>query len=109
MLMALDRYLGPANELVLIGDLSRDDTKDSLSEIHRRYLPRSVLAARNAKPATTAATRATKLDAIFAGKSSPDGQPVLYVCQNFACQAPASGLDAIKTQLDQISPAHVSN
>ena len=33
------------------------------------------------------------LDELFAGKESPDGQPVLYVCQNFACQAPAVGLD----------------
>jgi hypothetical protein len=45
------------------------------------------------------------LDEIFEGKESSDGQPVLYVCQNFACQAPAVGLAAIKAGLEAISPS----
>src|SRR4029078_3400850 len=38
MLLALDRYLGPANELVLVGDMSQDDTKPAIGAIHRREL-----------------------------------------------------------------------
>jgi uncharacterized protein YyaL (SSP411 family) len=102
MLIALDRYLGPAHELVLVGDLSRADVKETIAAIHRRYLPRSVLAARDAKPAAPDGQRSAKLGPLFAGKSSPNGQPVLYVCQNFACQAPAAGLDAIQVQLNQL-------
>jgi hypothetical protein len=29
------------------------------------------------------------------GKSAVDGQPTLYVCQNFACQQPMHGKEAI--------------
>jgi hypothetical protein len=36
---------------------------------------------------------------LFAGKESTDGKPVLYVCQNFACRAPATGLPAIEQSL----------
>ena len=43
MLLALDRYLGPAHELVLVGDMARDDTKQAIAAIHRRYLPRTVV------------------------------------------------------------------
>jgi uncharacterized protein len=101
MLLALDRYLGPAHELVLVGDFSRDDTKAALAALHRRYLPRSVLAARDSKHAG-GGFRSAHLDGLFAGKSSGDGQPVLYICENFACQAPAVGLAAIESQLEQM-------
>jgi uncharacterized protein YyaL (SSP411 family) len=102
MLLALDRHLGPAHELVLVGDFSRDDTKAALAAIHRRYLPRSVVAARDSKQAGSG-LRSTQLDDLFAGKTSADGQPVLYVCENFACQAPAIGLAAIESQLDGLT------
>ena len=106
MLLALDRYLGPAHELVLVGDFLRDDTKGALAAIQRRYLPRSVLAARDSKPGNDA-VRSQHLDELFAGKTSRDGEPVLYICQNFACQAPAAGLDAIESQLNRLLPASV--
>jgi hypothetical protein len=103
MLLALDHYLGPAHELVLVGDMSRGDTKDAIAAIHRRYLPRSVLAARDSKSTDASASRSALLDELLAGKDSRDGQPVLYICQNFACQAPATGLAAIESQLDQLA------
>jgi uncharacterized protein YyaL (SSP411 family) len=98
MLLALDRYLGPAHELALIGDFSRDDAKAALAAVHRRYLPRSVVAARDSKPVGDG-VRSPHLDELFAGKTSRDGQPVLYICQNFACQEPAVGLAAVESQL----------
>jgi uncharacterized protein YyaL (SSP411 family) len=100
MLIALDRYLGPSHELVLVGDFARGDVKEAVAAIHRRYLPRAVIAARDMK---SVAARSNHLQGLFAGKESRDGQPVLYVCQNFACQAPAVGLDAIKAQLDALA------
>jgi len=116
MLLALDRYLGPAHELVLVGDFGRDDAKEALSAVHRRYLPRSIRAARDVRCTPRSGEKVTteenggqcppyksrQLDALFAGKSSPDGQPVLYVCQNFACQEPTVGLAAIETELDRL-------
>jgi uncharacterized protein YyaL (SSP411 family) len=105
MLLALDLYLGPANELVLVGDMARDDTRDAIAAVHRRYRPRSVVAARDPKSADANASRSARLDELFAGKESADGQPVLYICQNFACQAPVSGLTALESELDRL-PSH---
>jgi uncharacterized protein len=102
MLLALDRHLGPSHELVLIGDMSRDDTKQAIAALQRRYLPRAVIAARDSSSSDASATRSSRLEEIFAGKQSPDGRPVLYVCQNFACQEPAVGLAAIEAQLAKL-------
>jgi len=102
MLLALDRYLGPSHELALVGDFARDDTKHALAAVHRRFLSRSVLAARDVVAPAVNRYRSAPLDALFAEKSSPDGQPVLYVCQNFACQEPALGLAAIGVELDAL-------
>lgn len=99
MLIALDRYLGPVHELVLMGHATRDEMQQALAAIRSRFLPRSVLAVRDTGPTENTANRSARLDALFAGKTSPDGQPVLYVCQNFACQAPVTGLAAITARL----------
>ncbi len=102
MLLALDRYLGPANELVLVGDMSRDDTRQAISAIHRRYLPRSVVAVRDTKSADPTAAQSRHLNEIFFGKESPNGQALLYVCENFACDVPAVGLVQIELRLEQL-------
>jgi uncharacterized protein len=101
MLIALDRYFGPAHEIVLVGDLAQQETLDAIGFMHQQYLPRAVLAIRHSQPDNL--PRSKDLDALFAGKSSADGKPVLFVCQNFACQAPAVGLAAIKTRLEQLA------
>ena len=69
MLLALDRYLGPSHELVLVGDLSRDDTKEAIAAVQSRYLPRAVIAARDSASPDDTATRSSRLDEIFAGKA----------------------------------------
>ena len=103
MLLALELYIGPANELVLVGDMARDDTKQAIAAIHRRYLPRSVFAARDTRSADPTGSQSGHLNEIFEGKDSADGQPVLYVCQNFACSAPAVGLAEIESGLERLS------
>ena len=100
MLLALDLYMGPAHELVLVGDMARDDTKQAISAVHQRHLPRSVFAARDTHATDPTGSQSGHLNEIFEGKESRDGQPVLYVCENFACGAPAIGLAAIETALD---------
>jgi uncharacterized protein YyaL (SSP411 family) len=106
MLLALDRYLGPANELVLVGDMSHDDMRNAIAAVHRRYLPRRVLAVRDTSSTDPTGSQSAHLDGIFAGKTSTDGQPVLYVCENFACGAPASGLAAIESRVAQLGAPH---
>jgi uncharacterized protein len=102
MLLALDRQLGPAHELVLVGDMARDEMKQAIATIQRRYLPRTVVVVRDSTSVDETGARSRHLDEIFAGKESADGRPVLHVCQNFACQAPAVGLEAIEAALNKV-------
>jgi hypothetical protein len=52
---------------------------------------------------SVAPSKSPLLDELFAGRKSTDGKPVLYVCENFSCQAPAIGLAAIEKSLDAIA------
>jgi uncharacterized protein len=109
MLLALDLYLGPANELVLVGDMGREDTKQAIAAVHRRHLPRSVFAARDTHSADPTGSQSGHLNEIFEGKESEDGQPVLYVCEKFSCGAPAIGLRAIEMALDALRVRRVKD
>jgi uncharacterized protein YyaL (SSP411 family) len=95
MLIALELLLGPTSEIVMLGDRENADTSAVLQELRRRFIPNKVVALRSAAQSSTAAV-SKSLNPIFAGKSPLDSQPTLFVCENFTCQAPVSGTDAIK-------------
>jgi uncharacterized protein YyaL (SSP411 family) len=99
MLLALDRFLGPSQELVLVGDAEK--AAGVLAAIEQRYLPRVVFARRGGK-AGSSSLPSEALDELFLGKASASGQPVLYVCANFACQEPAVGIVAISAALETL-------
>ncbi len=103
MLLALDHYLGPSYELVLVGAYANDDAESATALLGRRYLPRCVTAFRLRDPNNKVAHRSSQLEPLFAGKQSTDGRAALYVCQDFACQTPAVGRAAIEAQLNALS------
>ena len=87
LLIALDMYEGPFHEIAILGDLQDDDTAAALADLRSRYLPNRVVACRSAADAS----QAGHLQPLFAGKQPLDLQPSVFVCENFACQAPVSG------------------
>jgi uncharacterized protein YyaL (SSP411 family) len=97
MLLALDMYLGPTPEIVIVGDPKSAATQQILADLRRRFLPNKIVALR----APDAHDEPT-LDPMFAGKQMLSGQPTVYVCQNFACQAPVAGVDAARQALDRL-------
>jgi uncharacterized protein YyaL (SSP411 family) len=97
MLLALDMYLGPTPEIVLIGDSTNRDTASVLDQLRRKFIPNKVIALR---PATAVSGhRSAALDSLLAGKSSRDVQPTVFVCRNFSCQAPVNGVEAAIEQI----------
>jgi uncharacterized protein YyaL (SSP411 family) len=98
MLIALDMWLGPMQELVLLGGSDNEASKTALSHLQQSYLPNTVQAYRpaNAPPAKG------PLESLFAGRRAIDNQPTLYICQNFTCQAPITGLAQIQTALAKL-------
>jgi len=101
MLLALDRLLGPSYELVLVGSATNADAQSASAAIAGRFLPRSVIAAR-LTDANATRYHSPLLDELFAGRQSPSGEPVLYVCENFTCQQPAVGLAAISAAIEKL-------
>ncbi len=98
MLLALDVYLGPATELVFLADKDAAETRAVLNELRRRFLPRVSVALRSTAPIEAGAP----LDATFHGKKA-NQLPTLFVCSGVTCQAPASGVAAVRSALVQLS------
>jgi len=94
MLLALDAWLGPMPELVLLAPASDADTAELLRDLRTRFWPNNVLACRPGEGNSAA------LDAIFVGKTAQESATTLYVCENFSCQAPVAGKAAIAAVWD---------
>jgi hypothetical protein len=101
MLLALDMYLGSMPEIVVLGG-DAEGTAAVMAALARRFLPNKVLAYRD--PARPPVRPAALLAGLFAGKTPRGPDPTVYVCRDFACQAPVSGKDAALRVLDSEFP-----
>lgn len=97
MLIALDMFIGPTPEIVVLGDPSSPETGKALANLRSRYVPNYVVACRK-MPQTS---RSSCLDPLFQGKQTSK-QPMVYICQDFTCQAPVEGTDAAIAAWDQL-------
>jgi uncharacterized protein YyaL (SSP411 family) len=100
MLLALDFYLGPTLEIVLIGDPQEANTAAVLDELRARFIPNKVVAC-HADPASAS----PHLAALLEGKQAGSDSPTLFVCENFTCQAPVSGKEVAVMELRQLGHA----
>jgi uncharacterized protein YyaL (SSP411 family) len=85
MLAALDTWLGPRREIVVVGDLNDERTRAFLRELRSRFLPKSIVLLVDSDE-----TRA-KL-AHFTDMQQIGGTTTAYVCENYACRLPTSDL-----------------
>jgi uncharacterized protein len=83
-LSALDLHFSPPRELAIVGPVESDVARAALA----RFEPSSVVAV---GPATGVP--------LLEGKGLVDGKPAVYVCQNFACQAPETEPDNLSKAL----------
>jgi uncharacterized protein YyaL (SSP411 family) len=83
LLAALDLLLSGTTEIVIAGD-----RPDLLAEVRRRYLPDAVLA-----------WGEPYLSPLWEGRDIE----AAYVCRDFACQLPATTVEALAAQLDALS------
>ena len=90
MLIALDLWLGPLHEIVIVGDPQQSDVAAALADLNQTFLPRTVVACR---PADRPPDGSPALDALFADKRPLDESPAVYVCQHGSCQQPIQGRD----------------
>lgn len=91
MLIALDMWRGPMQELVIVGGNNNEANQKAVAAMQRAFVPNAVCAYRLAAAPPTKGP----LEGLFAGRAAVGDQPTLYICENFACQAPVAGVEQI--------------
>ncbi len=87
LLVALDYSLSKPRQIVIAGKKDAPETKALLKEVHRHFLPKTILLL--ADDADGQKYLGEKNEAIRA-MSPIDGKAAAYVCENFTCKAPAT-------------------
>ena len=101
LLNALDMYLGPTSEVVVLGDANDPATSRALQSFRRRFVPNHVLACRDA---SRPAAASSLLDPLFAGKvAAGTASPTVFVCEDFACQSPAVGAEEVERTWERLA------
>jgi uncharacterized protein YyaL (SSP411 family) len=95
MLIALDFYLGPVQEVAVVGNPQQNATRRVLRAARRGFEPRRVLAL---KPAAGDVEHLEEMVPLLAGKTA-QGAVTTYVCRDFTCQAPLVGAEAAEAAL----------
>jgi uncharacterized protein len=86
MLRALDFHLSPTREVALVGD----DLSDFAGVVREKFRPHLVLAG---------GPEGTAQPPLLEGRTTIDGKPAAYVCENFTCQLPVSVPDKLRNEL----------
>src|SRR5213596_3301631 len=87
ILVALDYSLSKPRQIVIAGKKDAPETKALLREVHRHFLPKTILVL--ADGAEGQKFLGEKNEAIRA-MSLVEGKPAAYVCENFTCKAPVT-------------------
>jgi uncharacterized protein YyaL (SSP411 family) len=92
-LQALSYALSQPREIAIVGDPAATDTQALLSVIRDGYFPFQVVAlgAPAAQPPAVP---------LLQDRDLMDGQPAAYVCRAFACQAPTTQPEGLRSRLE---------
>lgn len=90
MLCATDRLIANQRQIVIAANKS--DQAALLDLIYKKYEPNQTICFwPGSEPSTTVLAKS-----LVAHKSMIDQKPTVYVCENFACEAPLVGMEQIK-------------
>jgi uncharacterized protein YyaL (SSP411 family) len=91
-LTALDFYLNPPKEIVIVGDANQ--RKPFLREVYGRFIANKIVVLANNFDPTTAA-----LVPLLQNRTKINEQAAAYVCENFACRQPVTNAADLAAQL----------
>jgi len=97
-LVALDSQIGPSLEIVLVGDLEAQQTKEMLNILKEEYIPNKTVLL---KP--TDGLDIVKLADFVKDMKMIDERTTAYVCKNFACASPTTSKDRFRTMIKEES------
>jgi uncharacterized protein YyaL (SSP411 family) len=87
MLVAVENSLGKPRQIVIAGKKDSPETKALLKEVHRRFLPNTIVILADANKGQK--YLGERNEAVRA-MSLVDGKPAAYVCEDFTCKAPVT-------------------
>jgi uncharacterized protein YyaL (SSP411 family) len=95
-LMAVDFRIGPSREIVVAGNRDAEGTRAMVEAIHGPFLPSTVLLL---KEAGAPGERLASLAPFTEPLRTQGGLPTAYVCEDYACRKPETGLEELKASL----------
>jgi uncharacterized protein YyaL (SSP411 family) len=96
MLVALDYSLSKPRQIVIAGKKDAPETKALLKEVHRHFLPKTILLLADGSDGQK--YLGEKNEAIRT-MSTVEGKSAAYVCENFTCKAPVTEPKALSELL----------
>ena len=98
MLVATDMLFGPTKEIAIVASTA-EEVHAAANGLHRQFVPNRVIAGRH----EAQDHQSPHLNPLFEGKEAVEGEPFVFVCENFACQAPVQGASAIDALWKQLA------
>ncbi|MEJ2703467.1 MAG: thioredoxin domain-containing protein [Sedimentisphaerales bacterium] len=104
MLVALDFWLGPRQEIIIAGDAHAADTQRMLKVVRSKFLPNAIVVLHDPThpgPSTVEGADSTFYQIVpFVEYQTPsDGKATAYVCEDYACQRPVTDVDELERLL----------
>jgi hypothetical protein len=92
-LCALDFALGPAQEIVVAGDLQEAATREIIRILRQAFLPNKILLLKTGGPES----RPLSAIAPFVESMQAEtGRPRVFLCRQYACLKPITDLEELK-------------
>jgi uncharacterized protein YyaL (SSP411 family) len=98
LLAALDFGVGPNREIVISGDPALDETQSMIHTIYKMFMPNKVLLLRSQG---SEGKRLAGLSPFTEFMTPVNHRPTVYVCEQYACQAPISDVGQLQAVLRQ--------
>ncbi len=97
-LSALDFILGPAQEIVIVGESGDPTTQEMLNKLYGSFVPNKVLILKDIQN-TKEEKLITELAPYTREQKSLEGKTTAYVCRNFSCLSPIHNPEQLISQI----------
>ncbi|MCK9364511.1 MAG: thioredoxin domain-containing protein [Syntrophales bacterium] len=98
-LTALQFALGPPREIVVMAGNEEQEAKEILQALQKKFLPETALLC---CPPGEQTARLKAIAPFLEQYEAIDGKATLYLCTNYACQAPVTGREQMQKIIDTI-------
>ena len=95
-LIVLDSLLAPSREYAVIAGADPAEMREALLAIHHAFDPHKVVAP---SPGGEADPALAEVVGLLLGRRASNGRVTTYLCEDFACQAPIEGAEALRLTL----------